>query len=349
MHAAHFWNTLPTPILGLSPMDGLTDHPFRTITKKYGHPAVMYTEFTSVEGICHGAERLLREFMYGEDERPVISQIYGTTPEYFRQTAILLCQLGFDGIDINMGCPAKNVAHSGAGAALIKNPTLAQAIIAATKQGVTDWMNGATVVDCPDITKDIRAAVEERSIEKDTRTLVPVSVKTRVGYNEPVIETWIPTLIETGVAAIALHGRTLSQQYSGLANWELIGQAAEMLKGTGIRILGNGDIDSYNTALERCSTYHLDGVLIGRGALGNPFIFQETVPPHSIFAIALEHAQLYEQAFSHQEKYTFLPMRKHLSWYVRAIPNATQIRTRLVLSQNAQEVEQILRDFALIE
>ncbi len=349
MQAAHFWNTVSTPILGLSPMDGLTDYPFRTITKKYGNPAVMYTEFTSVEGICHGAERLLREFMYSDTERPVIGQIYGTTPEYFRQTAILLCELGFDGIDINMGCPAKNVAHSGAGAALIRNPQRAQAIIAATKQGATDWMNGATLADCPDMTSDIRTAVAKRTVQKDIRTLVPVSVKTRVGYNEPVVESWIPTLIETGVAAIALHGRTLSQQYGGLANWELIGQAAQMVKGTGVKILGNGDIDSYSTALQRCSTYCLDGVLIGRGALGNPFIFQEAAPPHSIFAIALEHAKLYEQAFSHQEKYTFLPMRKHLSWYVRAIPNATQIRTRLVLSQNAQEVEQILRDFALIE
>ena len=151
MQKNSFWDTLATPIIGLSPMDGLTDHPFRHIQKKYGNPTIMYTEFTSVEGVCHGATQLLKDFLFDETQRPLIAQIYGTTPSYFRQTAILLCQLGFDGIDINMGCPVKNVAHSGAGAALIKTPRLAQEIIAATKQGVINWQNGMREKDCPDL------------------------------------------------------------------------------------------------------------------------------------------------------------------------------------------------------
>ena len=117
MDSTNFWQTLELPIIGLSPMDGVTDQPFRHIQKKYGNPPVVYTEFTSTEGVCHGAEQLLSDFLYDETQRPIIAQIYGTTPEFFRQTTILLCELGFDGIDINMGCPAKNVAHSGAGAA----------------------------------------------------------------------------------------------------------------------------------------------------------------------------------------------------------------------------------------
>src|SRR5262245_47814010 len=114
MSLPDFWSTLSQPIIGLSPMDGVSDHPFRQIQKKYGQPAVVYTEFTSVEGVCHGADRLLKDFLFDESQRPIIGQIYGTTPEYFRQTSIVLCELGFDGIDINMGCPAKNVAHAGA-------------------------------------------------------------------------------------------------------------------------------------------------------------------------------------------------------------------------------------------
>ncbi|MDQ5950783.1 MAG: hypothetical protein QG639_59, partial [Patescibacteria group bacterium] len=145
-----FWRQLPLPIVGLSPMDGVTDQPFRFIQKKYGKPAVVITEFTSVEGVCHGASPLLKDFQFDESQRPVVAQIYGTTPDFFRQTAIILCELGFDGIDINMGCPAKNVAHSGAGAALIQTPDLAQEIIRAVQQGISEWKNGATVDNCPD-------------------------------------------------------------------------------------------------------------------------------------------------------------------------------------------------------
>ncbi len=353
MDRTHFWQPLTEPIIGLSPMDGMTDHPFRVITKKYGNPTCMYTEFTSVEGICHGAERLLREFLYAASERPVIAQIYGTTPDYFRQTTILLCQLGFDGVDINMCCPAKNVAHSGAGAALIKNPDLAVKIIRAVQQGVSEWVNGADVSDCEDLSPEIQRVVTERTRELfpegRQRFSVPVSVKTRVGFDAPVVQSWIPTLLETEPAAIALHGRTLKQQYSGLADWDRIGEAAELVRGTNTKILGNGDVDSYATALQKIKTYGLSGVLIGRAALGNPFVFQEKPVKHSIFAIALEHAQLYEKTFSHAEKYNFLPMRKHLAYYVRGFPNAAETRTRLVLSQSAAEVAQILTDFQLIE
>lgn len=351
MQTAPFWQTLPEPIIGLSPMDGLTDQPFRSITKKYGNPSVIYTEFTSVEGLCHGAEKLLREFIYDPTQRPIIGQIYGTTPEFFRQSAILLCQLGFDGIDINMGCPAKNVAHSGAGAALIKNPQLATQIIHATQQGVIEWVNGADVSNCQDFTTEVQTVVKSRvhemGIQERERRPIPVSVKTRVGFDEPVIQTWIPTLLETGIDAIALHGRTLKQQYSGFADWELIGDAAMLVNKTETKILGNGDVDSYATALEKIKRYGLSGVLIGRAALGNPFVFVDKVPDHSIYSIALEHAELYEQTFFSQKKYSFLPMRKHLSWYVRAIPNATQIRSRLVMAQNASEVKQIFTDFHL--
>lgn len=328
-------------------MDGLTDHPFRHIQKKYGNPAVVYTEFTSVEGVCHGATQLLRDFLFDETQRPVIAQIYGTTPKFFRQTALLLCELGFDGIDINMGCPAKNVAHSGAGAALIKTPKLAQEIIRETQAGVLDWQNGKTAKDCPDISPAIATEVARRHsllpAEYQLKRVVPVSVKTRVGYDQPVVNEWIPTLLEMEPAAIALHGRTLKQQYSGLASWEEIGKAAAIIKQTPTRVLGNGDVLSRADALAKTTTYGTDGVLIGRGSLGNPYVFLETPPTSpSLFDIAVEHSFLYQNTFQAGERYNFLPMRKHLAWYVKGIPGAVEIRTKLVMSTTAEEVQEIL-------
>lgn len=337
-------------------MDGVTDHPFRFIHKKYGNPAVVYTEFTSVEGVCHGAERLLNDFLYDETQRPIIGQIYGTTPTYFQRTATLLCELGFDGIDINMGCPAKNVAHSGAGAALIQTPKLAQEIIAAVKAGIQDWQQGKSAADCPDITDGIAQQVRQRHqllpAEYQTRDRqVPVSVKTRIGYGQEVVADWIPTLLEMEPAAIAVHGRTLKQQYGGLADWEAIGRAAALAHQTSTLLLGNGDVKTLDDAHQRVTQFGLDGVLVGRAAMGNPFVFkpEATIETETnIFRIALEHCQLFEQTYQHQEKYNFLPMRKHLGWYVRDVHNASQIRIELFKTNNSHEVEAVLAQHGLI-
>lgn len=349
-----FWKTLATPIVGLSPMDGVTDQPFRYIQKKYGQPAVVYTEFTSVEGVCHGAERLLQDFYYDESQRPVVAQIYGTTPDFFRQSAILLCQLGFDGIDINMGCPAKNVAHSGAGAALIKTPELAKEIIRATKTGVQDWLNGQTAKDCQDITPNIVAKIEARHQQLpeafQQKRALPVTVKTRVGYDQKIARDWAQILLEEEPVVIAMHGRTLNQHYSGEADWVEIGKAAEVVKQTETRFLGNGDVKSLEDALLKIDTYSLDGVLIGRASFGNPYIFKPSdyQPQTSIFEIALEHAQLFEQIYGEHPKYNFLPMRKHLGWYVRDIPYAREMRVELFKTNSSREVEAVLRNHNLL-
>jgi len=348
-----FWQKLQQPIIALSPMDGITDHPFRFITKKYGQPAVVYTEFTSVEGVCHGAVQLLRDFLFDETQRPILAQVYGTTPEFFRQTTVVLCQLGFDGIDINMGCPAKNVAHSGAGAALIQTPKLAQDIIRATKVGVQDWLNGQTCRDCPDITEEICREVERRQLllpqEYQQKRQLPVSVKTRIGYDKPVIEEWIPNLLEMGLDAIAIHGRTLKQQYGGLASWEEIGHAVQVARKEAPEtlILGNGDIKSLAEAQEKIQAAGTNGALLGRITMGNPFVFLEEAEEKfadkkTLFKIAVEHAQLYEATYSQNERYNFLPMRKHLGWYVRDIPNASQLRQRIYQSNSSQEFEELL-------
>lgn len=354
-HRTGFWSQLDLPILGLSPMDGVTDHPFRHIQKKYGKPSVVYTEFTSVEGVCHGADRLLNDFLFDESQRPIVAQIYGTTPEYFRQTAILLCELGFDGIDINMGCPAKNVAHSGAGAALIKTPDLAAQIIQAVKTGIHQWQQGISYSkDLPDITEEIWSQVQARHYQLPSnyqnKREVPVSVKTRIGFDSVVIQDWIKTLLEQEVAAIALHGRTLKQQYGGQANWEHIGEAAEIAQSTNTLIFGNGDIKSHQNALDKIKSYQLDGVLIGRGSMGNPYVFSQldTPKPISTFEIAVEHTQLYEATFHNSPKYHFLPMRKHLGWYVKDIPYASQVRIELFQTESSQQVAAVLQKHQLL-
>jgi tRNA-dihydrouridine synthase len=348
-----FWATLTKPIIGLSPMDGVTDFPMRQITKKYGQPAVIYTEFTSVEGVCHGATSLLKDFLFDELQRPIIGQIYGTTPSFFRQTALVLCQLGFDGIDINMGCPAKNVAHAGAGAALIRTPKLAQEIIRQTQAGIEDWLNGQTADDCPDITPAIAELVATRHAQLppfyQTRRRLPVSVKTRIGFDQPVIDSWIPTLLELEPAAIALHGRTLKQQYGGLASWEQIGKAAHLVHAhSQTLLLGNGDVKSLAQAQENIATYSTDGALIGRAAMGNPFVFAPDQMPQTsqeLFQVAYEHAQLFEASFGQDERYNFLPMRKHLGWYVHDIPQASQIRQAIYRTNSSQEFADVLAQF----
>lgn len=341
--------------MALSPMDGVTDQPYRHIQKKYGHPAVIYTEFTSVEGVCHKAIQLLKDFLYDETQRPIVAQIYGTTPEFFRQTTILLCQLGFDGVDINMGCPAKNVAHSGAGASLIKTPELAQEIIKATQQGVIDWQNGQTSRDCPDISSKIADEIEERykKLPEKYQKIrhIPVSVKTRIGYDKKIATEWISTILEMQPEVIAIHGRTLKQAYGGEADWEEIAKATELAhKTSNTLILGNGDIKSYQDAMEKIEKYKVDGVLIGRGSFGNPFIFlpENTGDQKSIYQIALEHAQLFEQTYSYDERYNFLPMRKHLGWYVKGLDKAKEIRFKLFQTNTSAEVEAVFREYELI-
>lgn len=336
-------------------MDGVTDHPFRHITKKYGRPGVVFTEFTSVEGLGHGAIRLLEDFLYDESQRPIVAQIYGTSPDYFYQTGLLLCALGFDGIDINMGCPAKTVAHHGAGAALIKTPELAQAIVRATQKAVLDWHNGIDIYQEPNIDQEILTKVRERHQQLPQEyqardRVIPVSVKTRVGYDLPAIAEWIPALLETEPAVISIHGRTLKQGYSGEANWQLIAQAAELIHQTETKIIGNGDVDSYQSALDHIEQYGVDGVLIGRGSFGNPFVFlaDDDGTRPSMGEIALEHAKLFDATYNHHPKYHFSPMRKHLGWYLRDFPNARQVRIELFQSESPDDVEKILSKYHLL-
>lgn len=357
-----FWQMLPRPLIGLAPMDGIGDHPFRHIQKKYGNPDIVYTEFTSVEALHYGDRLSMHNFLYDESQRPIIAQIYGKTPSYFRQVAIMLCEMGFDGVDINMGCPAKSVAAGGSGAGLIRTPGLAQQIIAATQAGVRQWRDGATLADCPDLPPRIveiaRARRQRLPLHYQARRAVPVSVKTRIGYETPVVDEWLPRLLAMSPAAIGLHGRTLVQGYKGVADWEAIARAVELAQGAETLILGNGDVASLAAAHERVQSYGVDGVLIGRASFGNPFVFApplladseaEQAHRHRLIQIALEHARLYEQSFGGFERYHFLPMRKHLGWYIRERHSARHLRGRLVQTNCVADVETLLCAYGMLD
>ncbi|HEY5599272.1 MAG TPA: tRNA-dihydrouridine synthase family protein, partial [Candidatus Manganitrophaceae bacterium] len=277
MDIQNFWKEADLPIVALSPMDGVTDAVFRRIVAQHGKPDLIVTEFTSVEGILHGAESELAGLVYDEMERPVVAQIYGADPSAFFHVAQLICALGFDGVDINMGCPAKAISSRGCGAGLIQNPLRAKEILRAAREGIERWAEGAPLsllTIRPQLAEWLSKTRGDSTPTPSGRRSIPISVKTRLGTDRIVIEEWIRHLLDERPAAVSIHGRTLAQRYSGSANWGAIAKAAEAARGSGTLILGNGDIASLNDARRRIRESGVDGVLIGRAALGNPWIFR---------------------------------------------------------------------------
>lgn len=358
------WTSLPRPIVGLSAMDGVTDAAMREITAIHGKPDFMVTEFTSSDGLAYGVSKLLRDFYYTQRHHPIIAQIFGANPEKFYIAAIICCFLGFDGIDINMGCPADSVSKKGGGAYLIKTPKLAQEIIRSVQRGINDYVNGKELTDLG-LPEEFIKLLKQRiilqsaqisNLNKNSRDTLPVSVKTRIGYDTTVTEEWVKNLLETSPAVITLHGRTLEQQYSGEANWDEIGKGVAIAKDSGTLIFGNGDLSTPEGIVDRVQTYGVDGVWIGRAAMGNPWLFSqyrsfveastyEEISVGQRCQVAIEHAKLFEelnQTIFASDPYPFLNMRKHLGWYVKGFPNASEVRAKLFQTNTADEVATLL-------
>ena len=361
----NFWRNIPRPIIGLSPMDGVTDPSFRFITAKHGRPDVILTEFVNIQSAIYAPEQMLKDLTYAEIERPVVAQIYGKTPELFYKVAHIVGELGFDGLDINMGCPARKVAAAGCGAALIREPELARAIILATRQGLQDWYNGQSLKSlgiCPYAIEAFKTANRGRSGIGTIvdRRLLPISIKTRIGYDRIVVKDWMSTLLEERPAAITLHGRTLQQGYKGDADWEAIAQAAEIAKDSGTLLLGNGDLLDMPEVHRRVRESQVDGVLIGQAAEGNPWLFAGkeqvkralggigTVTPQpdvslaERFNVMLEHSRHYEKVV---QNHCFLGMRKNLLWYCRNFPCAAELHWQMKRVSSADDVEAVLDDY----
>lgn len=358
-----FWKTLAQPIIGLAPMDGVTDSAFRYIVATYGKPDIVFTEFTNVHDICAGRLKVLDSLRYSEVERPVIAQIYGKDPALFYQAAHVVCELGFDGLDINMGCPSKNVASSGSGAGLIRTPNLALELMEKTRNGIQDWADGQTLAEIglkPSALQSIAQLKAEHPnlTEHQERSSIPLSVKTRLGFDCNIINEWSDCLIQGRPEVISMHGRTLSQMYKGQSDWEAIAQAATRIQQHGILAIGNGDIKSLTDAHQRIHDSGVNGVLIGRGALGNPWIFQEikqvrkafsTKSPLEITTLEPSLEEKFEAMIKHAECFEtingphhFVRMRKHLAWYCSTFPHAAAMRVQMVRTNSTQDVKNIL-------
>lgn len=309
-----FWDKLPKPFFVLAPMADVTDAAFRRIIAKYGKPDVFFTEFVSVDGLMSpGREKLLVDFQYTEGERPIVAQIFGAKPDLFEPAAALCAELGFDGIDINMGCPDRAVLKQGACAALIDNPKAAQEIVRRTKAGAGK---------------------------------LPVSVKTRIGLKKPTLDTWLPALLETEPAAITIHARTAKEMSLVPAKWEYVAKAAEMARGSGTLIIGNGDVQSVSHGEQLAKETNADGIMLGRAIFGNPFLFNKEIDSASVsleqkLSILLEHARLFEQLLG--EHKNFAIMRKHFGAYVKGFRGAAEIRAKLMECENSDGLALVVK------
>ncbi len=312
----NFWEKLEKPFFVLAPMANVTDAAFRQIIAKYGKPDVMWTEFVSCDGLCHpdGREAIKIDLNYTEGERPIVAQVFTAHPEKMREAAKYILELGFDGIDINMGCPDKNVMKQGAGASLMKNPELAKELILAAKEGVENK--------------------------------IPVSVKTRIGFNSDELEEWLLKLLEAKPSAITVHARTKKELSLVPANWDRVKRAVEIARGSGVLILGNGDVKNMEEARMRVAETGCDGVMIGRGIFGNPWLFDETKKEISVeekLRVMVEHTQLYEEIF--RDVKSFELMKKHYKAYVHGFPEAKELRVKLMDCHTAKEVENVMEEF----
>jgi tRNA-dihydrouridine synthase len=349
-------------------MDGVTDASFRSTIARQEKPDVTFTEFTHVHDVCRGPEKLLETLIYSEIERPMVVQLYGKDPDLFYQAAHAACELGFDGLDINMGCPSKNVASSGSGAALIKTPDLAQAIIQATRRGIEDWAGGQTLEQAG--FKPARIAAFQRlnelrgSTGPTMRRCLPLSVKTRLGYDSVTVEAWVEHLLREQPAVISLHGRTLQQMYRGEADWSAIARAAALAKGTGTLLFGNGDVQSLDEVVLRVRETGVDGVLVGRAVLGAPWFFRSKEQARALacmasglgdelcgsqaitldqrFAVLLDHARQFQALCGSGQ---FHRMRKHLGWYCKAFPHAAALRARMFRVSSVEELGIVIAEY----
>ncbi len=348
-------------------MDGVTDACFRSVIARQGKPDVGFTEFTHVHDICRGPEILMETLLYSEMERPIVAQLYGKDPDLFYRAAHAVCELGFDGLDINMGCPSKSVASSGSGAGLIRTPELARAIMQAATRGIEDWAGGQTLEQAG--FKAARVAVIERlnqqrgATDPTPRRRIPLSVKTRLGYESVTVEMWVEELLKEQPTVISLHGRTLKQMYRGTADWSAIARAVALVKGTGTLLLGNGDIQSLDDVARRVHETGVDGVLVGRSVLGAPWFFREKeqarmrtqsvsgmdveqdaveVSLNERFAVLVDHAQQFQALVGERQ---FYRMRKHLGWYCKGFPHAASLRAQMVRVSSVTELQTLLADF----
>lgn len=310
---SNFWTKLPRDFTILAPMDDVTDVVFRQIVAENARPDVFFTEFTNCDGICSaGREKLLPRLKFTEDQRPIVAQIWGTHPETYFETAKLIQKMGFDGIDINMGCPEHKVIKQGACSALINNPELAKQIIQAVKKGAPK---------------------------------LPLSVKTRLGLKTIETDRWISFLLEQDLAAITIHGRTAKEMSKVAVHWDEIAKAVKLrdLSKKPTLIIGNGDILSMDESRQKILKTGIDGVMIGRGIFANPWVFEKEISIHTTserIQLAIKHLTLFDKTYGDTKNYNI--MKKFFKSYINNFDGAAEFRAKLMETKTALEAKLLL-------
>jgi len=307
------YSNLKKPIIGLAPMDGITDWPMRQIQYLVAKPDLFYTEFIRVDGLVHNFSAFEKKLFY-KDDQPLIIQLYGHEPKLFYQAILAIANLGFAGIDLNMGCPSPNVVSSGGGAALIEDYDLAGKII---EQSLL-------------------------AIAESGRKL-PLSVKTRVVADKKANRKWARFLASFKLSLIAVHARSAKQRHSGDILLDQLCEFGKIVKAERRLFLANGGIKNRNQARELAAKFGFSGALIGQSAIGNPWVFGKDSPTVAeVFAIMLKHAKMVE-AFYGVDRFNIV--RKHLAAYCKGFNGAKSLRAKLVKSKNSAEVELLLKEF----
>jgi nifR3 family TIM-barrel protein len=328
MFMKSFWQKIASknkPFFCLAPMADVTDAPFRKIIAKYsrhgkvgGGPDVFWTEFVAADGLASekGRVRLLNDLKFSKAEKPIVAQIFGSHPENIETTCKLLAKLGFDGIDINMGCPDRKVEKQGAGAAMIKTPAIAREVIKAAIRGAGK---------------------------------VPVSVKTRIGFNKIEYKEWLIEILKEDISALTVHLRTRKELSDVSAHWELGEEIVDFVRSQKpeLILIGNGDVSTLEMGKAYAKESGFDGIMIGRGIFGNPWLFdskKKKAPTiKEKLKALLEHSKLFEKTLLHHKRFDV--MKKHFKAYVSGFDGAKELRVKLMTTNNSKEVALIIKEY----
>jgi tRNA-dihydrouridine synthase len=314
----NFWKELPAKFSVLAPMEDVTDTVFRQVIIKTGRPDVFFTEFTNCDGMCSiGQAKLIHRLKYSSLERPIVAQIWGATVKNYYETAKLCVELGFDGIDVNMGCPEKSVIKQGACSALINNEPLAKEIIDA----VNDAIAGK----------------------------IPLSVKTRIGLSVIDTDRWIGFLLQQNIQALTVHGRTAKEMSFVPNHFEEIKKACELrdIINPDCIIIANGDILDWKQGLEICESLGSNGYMIGRGVFYNPWCFNPSIKIEDItksdrLNILKYHLDLWTKTWETSKSYPQL--KKYFKIYCQSFPLASELRVSLMNTKTIEEGLKIVID-----
>jgi tRNA-dihydrouridine synthase len=352
------------PIFTLAPMADVTDAAFRRIIAKYsrmsqkgGGPDALWTEFVSADGLCSaGRKVLLRDLAFSKKEKPIVAQLFTSHPDKMKEAAALIAELGFDGLDINMGCPDRSIEKQKAGAAMMKDVENAVAVIKAAREGTSEIYDNKP---SDTIFLGVREFSAENSLSpraklcgapsKDVSeglSSIPISVKTRIGYNKVEIDTWIRALLEQKLPVLTVHLRTRKEMSDVPAHWELMPEIIRLCNEISPEtlIIGNGDVESLDDAKEKAEKSGCDGIMFGRAIFGNPWLFDRELTTGKIsikekLRIMVEHTELFMKLLGDIK--SFATMKKHYKAYVNGWDGAKELRMKLMEAKDAAEVKKI--------